>query len=240
MFKLHRKEPYRPESSNVQTALEFIRELVHEIRNPLNSISANLQLLEEDIHSDINANIEGRDSFLKRLDLVKGELKRLDQILNDFLRLARLPSIRLEVADLRAVLEEVLDFIEPESQRQGIKIHRKFDHPIPKFQFDKLQIKQALLNLILNANQSMPSGGELTVSVELAGQKAKISISDTGCGIQEEIKDKIFEPFFSTKKEGTGLGLNIVKQIIDQHGGKLEFTTEVGKGTSFYLFLPLK
>lgn len=240
MYFMFRRRRKKLQTSNLpDSEATSIGELVHEIRNPLNSISANLQLLEEDIHRDPSG-FNG-DDFLKRLRLVRKELNRLEQVLNDFLRFARLPPLKLESNDLRAVLDEVLDFIEPEAQRHEIKVRRNFEKPIPKFQFDKIQVKQAILNLILNANQSMPNGGELTVSAssELSGCWVKISVSDTGCGIKDEVKEKLFDLFFSTKKDGTGLGLNIVKKIADQHGGKVEFTTELGKGTTFYLFLPL-
>ncbi|RKY04830.1 two-component sensor histidine kinase [Candidatus Poribacteria bacterium] len=212
------------------------RGLAHEIRNPLNAINAHLQLLQEDISRGIGEE-RGRE-YLERIDRIRGEVQRLNRILNDFLRYTRLPKPEPIPLDLSATVNEVLDFIEPESRRLGIEVERRLS-PVPLVRADPSQVKQAVLNLILNAHEAMPKGGRMTVSVAPEGRFVKVEVEDTGEGIPEEVIDKIFEPFFSTKREGTGLGLSLVKRIMDEHGGQIRVRSRKGEGTAISLLFPI-
>jgi len=235
LFLLRRRGRLRIETRGRVKML--IRGLAHEIRNPLNSLNAHLQLLQEDIASD--ERLKDAGEYLDRIERIRGEVQRLNRILNDFLRYMRLPDPKLAPTDMRSLVDEVLDFIEPESRRLGVEVMRKME-PVPLVMADAAQVKQALLNLILNAHDAMPKGGRMTVSVKPDGRFVRIDVSDTGAGIPPEMIDRIFEPFYSTKGEGTGLGLSMVKQIMDNHSGQVRVKSEEGKGTTASLLFPVR
>lgn len=210
------------------------RELVHEIRNPLNSISLNLQLLEEDLP---NAQ-KDREDLEKRLRRIRGEVEHLDRILTDFRRYATLSPLTLEPCDLVMLIGEVLDFNEPEAQRQNIEVVREIQE-LPPVQLDRAQFKQALLNLIINAHQAMEDEGKLTVRARTLNGQIQIDVEDTGEGIDPSIFNRIFDRFFSTKENGTGVGLAIVKQVIENHGGSVRAKRQPDQGTTFSILLPV-
>ena len=212
------------------------RELVHEIRNPLNSINLNLQILEEDLSAE---NPSAPSGLQKRVQRIRREVERLDRILTDFRRYANLPPLTFETCDLAVLIEEVLDFNEPEAQRQNVQVNREIQELRP-VQLDQLQFKQALLNLIINGVQAMEDGGTLTVRAKPLNGGIQIDVEDTGQGIEPEQLDKIFDLFISTKAEGTGVGLTIVKQIIEGHGGCVNVESNPDQGAKFSILLPAK
>ena len=212
------------------------RELIHEIRNPLNSINLNLQILEEDLSTQ---NRRSPSDLQKRVRRIRGEVERLDRILTDFRRYAKLPPLTFETCDLAVLIEEVLDFNEPEAQRQKVQVNREIQK-LPPVQIDPSQFKQALLNLIINGVQAMEDGGTLTVRAKPLNGGIQIDVEDTGQGIEPEQLDKIFNLFISTKAEGTGVGLTIVKQVIEGHGGCINVESKLGQGTTFSILLPVK
>ncbi len=211
------------------------RELVHELRNPLNSMNLNLQLLEEDF-SDSQSVPSG---LQKRIRRIRDEVKHLDRILTDFGRYSRLPPLTLEAVNLAMLIEEVLDFNEPEAQRQNIQVIREI-RELPLVQLDRAQFKQALLNLVINAHQAMDGGGKLIVRAKALNGQIQIEVEDTGKGIDAAISGKVFDLFVSTKEDGTGVGLAIVKQIIENHGGSVKVRCEANKNTTFSILLPAK
>ncbi len=212
------------------------RELVHEIRNPLNSINLNLQILEEDLSAE---NPSFPSDLQKRVRRIRREVERLDRILTDFRRYATLPPLTFETCDLAVLIEEVLDFNEPEAQRQNVQVNREIQE-LPPVQLDPSQFKQALLNLIINGVQAMEDGGTLTVRAEPLNGGIQIDVEDTGQGIEPGQLDKIFDLFISTKEEGTGVGLTIVKQIIEGHSGRVNVESNPGQGAKFSILLPAK
>lgn len=226
----------KPDREPFKTTHVLTRELVHEIRNPLNSINLNLQILEEDLSAE---NRRDPGDSQRRVQRIRGEVERLERILTDFRRYASLPPLTFETCDLAPLIEEVLDFNEPEAQRQNVQVSRAI-HKLPTVQLDPSQFKQALLNLILNGIQAMENGGTLTVRAQLLNGKIQIDLEDTGQGIESEQLDRIFNLFFSTKEEGTGVGLAIVKQIIEGHGGQVNVESNPGKGAIFSIVLPTK
>lgn len=225
--------------------------LAHEIRNPLNSLSVNLQLLEEELRS---LSLTPGKNIVHALHQ---EIGRLEEILTEFLRFTRPPTLQLEAKDINRIVNDVLKFIEPESRLANISIVRNFAPDLPPVLIDEKQIKQVLFNLILNANQAMPQGGILSISTrkntqQIQGEDVSITrgsishhrehwvlveVADTGCGIAEKDRNRIFELFYSAKKGGTGLGLSIVQRIIEDHGGKIYLHSAEGKGTIFTLAL---
>lgn len=221
-------------SDNEQVRV-LARELVHELRNPLNSMNLNLQLLEEDF-SDTQID---RCESQKRIRRVRDEVEQLNRILTDFGRYSRLPPLTLEVIDLATLIEEVLDFNEPEAQRQDIQVIREIQE-LPLVQIDGAQFKQALLNLVINAHQAMEDGGKLMVRAKALNGRIQIEVEDTGKGIDAAILDKVFDLFVSTKEDGTGVGLAIVKQIVESHGGSVNVRCRANQNTTFSILLPVK
>ena len=209
--------------------------VAHEINNPLGSISIRIQLLEKLIRSEE----PDKASMFKHVDIIKEEMDRLKHIVVDFLFAVRPMDIQLLSENLGPILEEVADFIQPEAERKGVEVKLSIDKNLPSVLLDKRHIKQALLNLIQNAMAAMPEGGKLGISAEYSGDEVRISVSDTGTGIPEELLTKIFEPYFTTKKSGTGLGLTITFKIVKEHSGDISLESKEGKGSTFTIHLPV-
>lgn len=212
---------------------------IHEIKNHLGTLGLNLQLLAEDFQ-------EPRDQrerrALTRVHKLQSECQRLADIANDFLRFARIKDLPLAPADLGKVIEDMMDFFTPTARAANIDIKAYLPADLPQVALNIEMFKQALLNLMLNAEQAMPEGGSLTIQAALElshqGTYVVLSLIDTGKGIDAKTLPKIFEPFFSTKTAGSGLGLPTTKKIIDAHHGSIEVQSEVGKGTKFTIRLP--
>ncbi|MCP5005098.1 MAG: two-component sensor histidine kinase [Planctomycetes bacterium] len=228
---INNAEPDKSEHLNILAA-----GLVHEIKNPLNAISVNLQLLNEDLHADTSKTDR---KMCSRVQLLQKEVFRLQDILNDFLRFAKKHELNFEECDINEIIENVLDFVTPETMQNSIRILKNFDTNLPKCKLDRNVIKQALLNVILNAQQAMPGGGELLVRTFKNRKMLYIDITDTGYGIPRDNICKIFQVYYSTKKTGTGLGLPTVKRIIEEHRGTISVHSEEGKGSSFLIKIPI-
>jgi len=209
--------------------------LAHEIKNPLSTIKVNLQLLAEDWAEPATPK-EKRTA--RKLQVLQNEVERLTQTLEDFLRFTRVERMELRPTDLNDVAAEVAEFVGPELDRLNIDLLEQYAHGLPICMADTKLLKQAILNIILNAQQAMPDGGELILRTSLTDGDVAIEIIVTGPGVPEKLRDKIFSPFFSTKKDGSGLGLVVTKRIIDQHRGTVSFISESGKGTDFLIRLP--
>lgn len=211
-------------------------QLAHEIKNPLSTISLNVELLGEDF---AQADSPRERRALERLARVQRECRRLQELLNDFLNFARAQPRDLAEHDLNHLLEELLDFHRPQAEAAGIEVVRLLDRNLPSVRIDRQQIRAALLNLILNAQQAMPRGGRLEVRTRATPQGLAVDLIDTGVGIDAKTLPRIFEPFFSTKSGGSGLGLPTARKIIDTHGGRIAVQSEVGRGTQFTIELPV-
>jgi two-component system, NtrC family, sensor histidine kinase HydH len=211
--------------------------LAHEIRNPLSTMKVNLQMLRDDLAKDGAAERSAR-----RVDVLEQAVRRLESIVDDFLNYARGFELRIEPTDLNRVVAEVVVFVEPEAQRHGVSLRTAYAADLPAVPVDRKYLQQALLNLLLNARQAIESSGktgEIFVTTQRSGKQAWIVVTDTGPGIAAEVLPRIFDVYFSTKKGGTGLGLPTTKRIIEEHGGAVRVESELGKGTSFRLELPL-
>lgn len=209
--------------------------LAHEIKNPLSTIGLNLQLLQEDL--DKSAGNYPR--LASRLATVRAETTRLREILDDFLRFAGRIELDRKPTELNRLLDELADFYAPQAQLQRVRLHvRRSDTPVTA-DVDARLLKQAVLNLMINALQAMPDGGELILSLSASGNEALIEVTDTGGGIPPEALGRIFHAYYTTKRGGTGLGLAMAKRIIDEHGGRLSVQSESGKGSQFQLRVPL-
>jgi signal transduction histidine kinase len=206
-------------------------QITHEVRNPLSSIGLNAEMLEEET--------SGEAKQLARA-IVK-EVDRLTEITEEYLRFARLPRPRLEREDLGAIVSSLLSFMRPELEARGVRLESRLDATLPPVAADEQQLRQALLNLMRNAAEAMGDGGTLTIATRAVGggdaRAIELTIEDTGEGIAPENLSKIFDPFFSTKEGGTGLGLALTQQIIVEHGGRIEVKSDPGNGTTFIIRL---
>ncbi len=205
--------------------------MAHEIRNPLGAIKGAAEILKDDYPSD-NAKYEFIRILLKESD-------RLNNIVQEFLGFARPKQPEFRQADLNEVVESVLLLAAPEARKAGVRIDKKLDSAIGKRSLDAGLLKQALLNLVLNAIQAMPGGGTLFIESRFLGDAVAVTVADTGIGISDGDRKKLFSPFFTTKKNGTGLGLAITYRIIENHRGSIDVKSEQGKGTTFTVKLPV-
>ena len=208
----------------------------HEVRNPLSTIGLNLQLVLEDF-KDADSTRDKRTQ--KRISTVEAEVRRLQKILEEFLSFARAPEPKLVPVDLDQRLQAVVDFHAPTLRERGISL-RFYPGAVGKVPADWDHLQAAVVNLLRNAGESTPEGGQVLVSSQRDGDDVLVRVTDTGAGIPAEVQPRIFDPYFSTKKTGTGLGLPTVRRVVEEHGGSLTFTSEVGKGTQFTLRLPGK
>jgi signal transduction histidine kinase len=209
---------------------------IHEIKNHLSTLGLNLQLLAEDFQEPQS---QRERRALERIQRLEGECQRLVDVSNDFLRFARVENLELTPGSLTSVIEEMIDFFGPTARQAKIDIKAYLPADLPPVQLDREMFKQALLNLMLNAEQAMPDGGELTIQAAKNHEEVYLHLIDTGKGMTSEVLSRMFRPFFSTKPGGTGLGLPTTRKIIEAHGGVLSVQSEVGKGTKFTLTLPV-
>jgi two-component system, NtrC family, sensor histidine kinase HydH len=220
--------------------------LAHEIKNPLSTMSINLALLEE----EFTRSARNRDSdkpeptarekrCLKRIVTLQREISRLEDIVNDFLVYARGGEVNRSAHSILDVVREVLEFVHTEDDLQGIRQHVELPTSFPLAVIDPGLMRQALMNLVVNARQAMPMGGELIVRVQRDGSHAIITITDTGVGMSAADVEHCFDAYWSTKKTGTGLGLATTRRIIQEHDGTISVVSEIGRGTSFRIVLPL-
>jgi len=206
--------------------------VAHEVKNPINSIVIHLEILRERL---LQLDPESR----RHIDIIASEIQRLDRVVKTLIDFTRPIDLRLAEVDLRKLMEEVASLAEPEARQHGITIARQEDMRPLVARVDADLVKQALLNVVLNGVQAMPQGGTLSLSGEAQENSARLEVHDQGGGIDPEIRDKIFNLYFTTKKLGSGIGLAVSYRILQLHNGTLEFDSEVGKGTTFRFLLPL-
>jgi signal transduction histidine kinase len=175
----------------------------------------------------------------RKIRIIHEEVQRLEKFLTDLGSFTRIAPIQRYPCDILALIREVADFMEAGFQERGVSFAIQADK-IPEFPFDSGQMRQVFLNLFKNALEAMPQGGALTVSAAVREGQLLLTVADTGQGIAPEHLKDLFTPFFSTKEGGTGLGLTICRGLIDQHQGKIDLTSEVNRGTTCTIRLPLK
>lgn len=210
--------------------------IAHEIKNPLAAMQIHLQLLRRAYKKKSSLTEEEAERYLAVLD---EEISHLNGIAVDFLFAVRPMNIVLALGDVNPVCEDLVAFVRPELKMHGITVVTRLQKFLPNVELDANYLRQALLNIVKNAMNAMEKGGRLTISTKLAGDFIELRLSDTGCGISEEHVAKIFEPYFTTKASGTGLGLTVVYKVIKEHKGDISVTSQVGKGTTFIIKLPV-
>ena len=220
--------------------------LAHEIKNPLSTMSINLALLEEDWaraaaarNPDAPEASPREQRSVRRIKTLQREVSRLEQILEEFLSYVRGQAVNRAPMDLAKLVREELEFVEPEDEALGIRHHVDLAVGLPLALIDEGAFKRAVLNLLVNARQAMPDGGELLVRLHRVGNFAELLVTDTGVGMAPEQLENCFDEYWSTKKGGTGLGLSTTKRVIEEHGGSIAAVSERGRGTSFSVRIPL-
>ncbi len=233
-------ERARQESTVESKRLEAITLLAagvaHEIGNPLNSLHIHLQLMQREL--DTVADDEVRTSLGELVSVASAEIERLDQIIHSFLRALRPSEPQRETVRVDRLIDDTLRGMKREIEDRGVWVERDFPDSIPELALDRGQMHQAFYNLIRNAIQAMTTGGLLSIRIQVTEKILAIAFRDAGSGIQPEDLGSVFEPFHTTKSEGSGLGLMIVQRILRDHGGLIEIETRPGQGTTVTLLLP--
>lgn len=213
--------------------------VAHEIKNPLGSIGIHIQLLQKALKGTAECGDIDRERMEGYIDVVNEEVDRLNRIVVDFLFAVRPIDVQLEEHSLNDVVHELLEFVKYELEEADIELVAELDPGIEHIELDVKYLKQALMNMVKNAIAAMPSGGVLRVSTGQRGDDVVLCISDNGIGMSDEIVTKIFEPYFTTKDFGSGIGLTLVYKVIKEHNGEISVISQEGKGATFTISFPV-
>jgi|LakMenE01Jun11ns_1017448.scaffolds.fasta_scaffold9956933_6 signal transduction histidine kinase len=214
---------------------ELAGSLAHEIKNPLSVIHMNVDLISEEL---AESEWSGKRRVQAKVDMIRQQCSRMDSLLHDFLRFARLRDLDMTPGSLNDQVETVLRLYQAQADRDGIEILRYLDPDLPSILLHSDSIQAALINLVKNAMEAMPDGGQLVVRTHAVPRGIALDLIDTGCGMDDNTAMHMFEPFYSTKSGGSGLGLPTARKIIEAHGGRIAVQSAVGRGTKFILEFP--
>jgi PAS domain S-box-containing protein len=210
--------------------------VAHEIKNPLGSIGIHMQLIQKAL---VDIDDERAETIGEYVGVVNEEVERLNRIVVDFLFAVRPMNTTLEDREINPIIKDLLDFVRYELEEADVRIVEDFADELPLLRLDEKYIKQAVLNIVKNAISAMPDGGTLSVATRRHGDEVLLRISDTGEGMSEEVLNKIFEPYFTTRNFGSGIGLTLVYKIVKEHMGDISVVSQEGKGSSFAILFPI-
>jgi nitrogen fixation/metabolism regulation signal transduction histidine kinase len=223
------------EAEHLSAVGQLSRTIAHEIRNPLNYISLSIDHIKEKYRpagGDISGNF---DALISR---IKHEIHRLDKLVSDFLDYGKPLKMNVQKISVFSVLNDVIQIVKPKAGSDKVAIVERFDF-LPELEMDLELMKTCIFNIVINGLQAMPNGGTLTMGTEGKDGHFVLKVGDTGSGISKENISRVFEPFFTTKLNGLGLGLAITKRVIEEHGGKIEFSSVEGRGSEITINLPV-
>lgn len=214
---------------------ELAGSLAHEIKNPLSVIHMNVDLISEEL---TESDWSGKRRMLNKVDMIRQQCERMEGLLHDFLRFARMRDLEMTPGNLNDQVETVLRLYQAQADRDGVEIMRYLDPDLPSIMLHSDSMQAALINLVKNALEAMPDGGQLVVRTHAVPRGVALDLIDTGCGMDDNTAMHMFEPFYSTKNGGSGLGLPTARKIIEAHGGRIAVQSAVGHGTKFVLEFP--
>ena len=207
----------------------------HEVRNPLSTIGLNLGLIKEDF---VGAETARDRRTFRRVEVLESEVHRLQSLLDELLRYVRRPILKMRPVELNTMLQSLVELVQPEADQYGVSLRFYPGQDVELFEVDPDLFRAVIMNLVRNSLQACSEGDEVLVSSQRQGSELVIRVTDTGAGMDAETQAEAFTPYFSSKKNGLGLGLPIVKRVVEEHGGSIHMSSELGKGTQFTLLLP--
>ncbi len=214
---------------------ELAGSLAHEIKNPLSVIHMNADLLSEEL---TESEWPGRRRAEAKVEIIRQQCQRMENLLRDFLRFARMRDLEMTPGSLNEQVERVLQLYQPQADKSGVEILRYLDPDLPSIMLHSDSLQASLINLVKNALEAMPDGGELVVRTYETPRGVALDLIDTGCGMDDSTAIHMFDAFYSTKHGGSGLGLPTARKIIEAHEGRISVQSEVDRGTKFMLEFP--
>lgn len=215
---------------------ELAGSLAHEIKNPISVIHMNADLLSEEL---TDAQWPGRRRAEAKVEIIRQQCQRMENLLRDFMRFTRMRDLQMTPGCLNDQMEVVLRMFQAQADKQQIEILRYLDPDLPSILLHSDSLQAALINLVKNALEAMEGGGQLIVRTYSTPRGVALDLIDTGCGMEDNTAIHMFEPFYSTKHGGSGLGLPIARKIFEAHGGRINVQSEVGRGTKFIIEFPM-
>jgi signal transduction histidine kinase len=212
--------------------------VAHEVRNPIAAIELNAELLGDMVQGRVS---EDGTEATSLVSAIRDQVTALDALTEEYLAFARFPRPQFEEDSVNDMVTAVAEFVRPLAARQGVGVKVAIDPAVPSMEFDRTLLRQAVLNLLKNGLEAVSQGGgSLTLTTSRVGETVEIAVTDSGPGISAEVGRRLFEQFFTTKPQGTGLGLAISRQIVEEHGGKIRWSSTPGAGATFILALPIR
>lgn len=225
------------EAERMATVGRLSLKVAHEVRNPIAAIELNAELLGEMVHGRVS---EDGTEASALVTAIREQVVALDALTEEYLAFARFPRPQFEEDSVNDMVTAVAEFVRPLASRQHVEVQVSTDPTVPPMEIDRTLLRQAVLNLVKNGLEALSQGGVLTLTTRHLDETVEIVIADTGPGIGPEVGRRLFEQFFTTKPQGTGLGLAITRQIVEEHGGKIRWSSTPGEGATFIMSLPLK
>jgi signal transduction histidine kinase len=225
------------EAERMATVGRLSLKVAHEVRNPIAAIELNAEMLGDIVRDHPGAEMGEAGGLVRS---IRDQVEALDALTEEYLAFARFPRAQFEEDSINEMVATVVEFVRPLATRQEITVALSTDPEVPSMEIDRTLLRQAVLNLIKNGLEVLSKGGTLTVATRRTDDTVDISVTDTGPGISPEVGRRLFEQFFTTKPQGTGLGLSITRQIVEEHAGRIRWTSTPGAGATFTISLPIK
>ncbi len=235
---IREREEMKTAVESVELTKNLAAGVAHEIKNPINTVGLIVEYIQKNLSPDTP---EKRYEFYKLSENLKKELSRINRVVEGFLRLTKPHMYRFRKEDINGVIREAVSVFETECIKQDIRMELDLTSDLPFIDADRDKLMQVFSNLIINSIEAMPRGGTIAISSSMAADNfITVIVSDSGIGIPEDKVHKVYNPFYTTKKQGFGLGLSLIQEIIQRHQGKISLSSEHGRGTEFMLQLPVE